>query len=64
MRFIVTSYPHYPQYSGLMEWGQRELKAEKASVLAGTRPDMEMLQVAAEPGPARCNNLPRPCPNG
>lgn len=63
---VLNSPPHYPRYNGLMEWGQRELKREMASVLIhmGKRPDMDLVQVAADMGLTRCNVRPRPCLNG
>ena len=63
---VLNSPPHYPQYNGLMEWGQRELKWEMACLLMlmGKRPDIGMVQIVSDMALTRCNIRPRPCLSG
>jgi hypothetical protein len=60
---ILNSPAHYPQYNGLIEWCQRELKSHMAWVLQGIDPDLPILEKAALFSMDRLNQWPRPCLN-
>lgn len=58
---VLNSPPYYPQYNGLLEWSQWELKSHMAWLLQGMNPDLATVQMAATFTRDRLNRWPRPC---
>ncbi len=61
---VLNSPPYYPQYNGLLEWSQRELKEHMAWLLQDINADLSAIQLAADYSLAGLNRWPRPCLQG